>query len=178
MNSEAYGALDGKPSRKVRQRTDDDVAECVRVLAETHRTDGYPMNWPAQPGDWLSSGPLIGSWVAELDGRIVGHVNLSRGDGADAAPALWTERHGPQSATAVVSRLFVAPEARGHGIGTLLMDHVVTEARLHDLHPVLDVIASHPSAALYERLGWELLATVDRQWPNRTVQVRCYAAPS
>ncbi|MFE2287831.1 hypothetical protein ACFXDJ_27155 [Streptomyces sp. NPDC059443] len=33
------------------------------------------------------------------------------------------------------------------------------------------------AAALYERLGWELLATVEHRWsPDRTVTVRCYAA--
>ncbi|MEV0476648.1 GNAT family N-acetyltransferase, partial [Streptomyces prunicolor] len=26
------------------------------------------MNWPNRPGDWLSDGPLLGSWVAELEG--------------------------------------------------------------------------------------------------------------
>lgn len=78
----------------------------------------------------------------------------------------------------MVSRLFVAPAARGHGIGALLMAEVVREAHERDLHPVLDVVASDAAAAaLYERLGWELLATVEQQWsPDQTVAVRCYAA--
>lgn len=43
---------------------------------------------------------------------------------------------------------------------------------------MLDVVASDASAvALYERLGWELLATVEQRWsPERTVTVHCYAA--
>lgn len=43
---------------------------------------------------------------------------------------------------------------------------------------MLDVVASDTAAvALYERLGWELLDSVEQQWsPEQTVTVRCYAA--
>lgn len=165
---------------RVRQRADADVEDCVRVLAEVHRLDGYPVNWPAQPGAWLSQGPQLGSWVAELEGRLVGHVCLARGGEGDLAPALWSERSGTTpGGAAVVGRLFVAPGARGHGIGALLIGRAVAQARRHGLHPVLDVVASDTAAAaLYERLGWELLAIVEQRWsPRQTVSVRCYAAP-
>ncbi|MER5729872.1 alpha/beta fold hydrolase [Streptomyces sp. NPDC002138] len=167
------------PTRRVRPRTDSDLDECVRVLAAVHARDGYPMNWPDSPGDWLTPPSLFGAWVVEVDGRIVGHIGLSHGAADDAAAALWSRREGESSAAAaVVNRLFVAPTARGQGIGALLMDHVTRAARERDLHPVLDVVASDTSAAaLYERLGWELLATVEQRWdPGQTVTVRCYAA--
>jgi GNAT superfamily N-acetyltransferase len=153
----------------------------VRVLAEVHRRDGYPVNWPDQPGEWLSHGPLLGSWVAELEGRLVGHVSLSQGGEGDLAPMLWSERNGAaRAATAVVSRLFVAPQARGRRIGALLIGQAVKEARHRGLHPVLDVVASDTAAAaLYERLGWELMDMGEQQWsPHQTVTIRCYAAPS
>ncbi|MER6448390.1 GNAT family N-acetyltransferase [Streptomyces venezuelae] len=149
------------------------------MLAEVHEQDGYPVNWPDDPGGWLSGPTLLAAWVAELDGRIVGHVGLSRSAADDAAPALWSGREGVgAAAAAVVGRLFVAPAARGHGIGALLMARATQEARGRALHPVLDVVASDTSAvALYERLGWELLATVEQRWsPELTVTVRCYAA--
>ncbi|MFJ4974929.1 GNAT family N-acetyltransferase [Streptomyces coeruleorubidus] len=152
----------------------------MRVLAEVHARDGYPVNWPDQPGEWLSRGPLLGSWVAELEGRLVGHVGLSQGSDGDLAPMLWSERNGaPRGMTAVISRLFVAPQARGHRIGALLIGRAVEEAQRRGLHPVLDVVASDTAAAaLYERLGWELMATVEQQWsPHQTVAIRCYAAP-
>ena len=78
----------------------------------------------------------------------------------------------------MVNRLFVAPWARGHGIGALLMARAATEAQDRGLHPVLDVVASDTAAAaLYDRLGWQLLATVEQRWsPEQTVTVRCYAA--
>ncbi|MFF3513271.1 GNAT family N-acetyltransferase [Streptomyces sp. NPDC002573] len=153
----------------------------MRVLAEVHRRDGYPVNWPERPGEWLSYGPMLGTWVAELGGRLIGHVSLSQGGEGDLAPKLWSERNGAtRGATAVVSRLFVAPQARGQRIGALLIGQAVREARHRGLHPVLDVVASDTAAvALYERLGWELMATVEQQWgPQRTVDIRCYAAPS
>jgi GNAT superfamily N-acetyltransferase len=170
-----------EPSRRVRRRADGDVEECVRVLADVHRRDGYPVNWPERPDAWLSRGPLLGSWVAELDGRLVGHVSLSRAGEGDLAPMVWSERIGAtRGATAVVSRLFVAPRARGHRIGALLIGRAVEVARRRGLHPVLDVVASDTAAAaLYERLGWELMATVEQQWsPHQTVAIRCYTAPS
>ncbi|GAA3503257.1 GNAT family N-acetyltransferase [Streptomyces prasinosporus] len=151
----------------------------MRVLAEVHEHDGYPVNWPDFPVAWLTPPSLIASWVAEPDNRVAGHIGLSQSDAGDVAPGLWSARAGVSiDATAVVNRLFVAPWARGHGIGALLMAQAVTEAQNRSLHPVLDVVASDTAAAvLYERLGRQLLATVEQQWsPGQKVAVRCYAA--
>lgn len=151
----------------------------MRVLAEVHRDDGYPVNWPEQPDEWLSQPHLLDAWIAELGVSLVGHVVLSRSGEGDAAPGLWSERSGrSKDLAAVVSRLFVAPRARGHGIGALLVSRAVEEARRRGLHPVLDVVASDTAAAaLYERLGWELMATVEQRWSrSQLVTVHCYAA--
>ncbi|MDF3299008.1 GNAT family N-acetyltransferase [Streptomyces sp. K1PA1] len=169
------------PRRRVRRWADGDTADCVRVLAEVHRGDGYPVNWPDRPGPWLAAGCPLGSWVAELDGRLAGHVGLSDGGDGDLAPALWSARHGvPREAAAVVGRLFVAPWARGHGFGALLVGRAAREARHRGLHPVLDVVASDTAAAaLYERLGWQRLDTVRQRWgPEQWATVHCYAAPA
>ncbi|MFD7996148.1 GNAT family N-acetyltransferase [Streptomyces mexicanus] len=170
-----------KPGRRVRRRTDGDVEKCVRTLAEVHQRDGYPVNWPEQPDEWLSHASVWGAWVAELGDRVVGHVSLSRSGEGDLAPGLWSDRNrASKDLTAVVSRLFVAPQARGHGIGALLIGRAVKEARERGLHPVLDVVASDTAAvALYERLGWELMATVEQRWsPSQLVAIHCYAAAS
>lgn len=159
--------------------TDGDVDPCVRILEEVHRRDGYPVNWPDRPTDWLTSASEWGAWVAELDGRVAGHVSLARSGEGDVAPGLWSARHGTgRDRTAVVSRLFVAPEARGHRIGASLIGRAEAEAERRGLHPVLDVVASDTAAtALYERLGWELLGTVEQRWsPSQVVTVHCYAA--
>ncbi|MER7779975.1 GNAT family N-acetyltransferase [Streptomyces sp. NPDC096191] len=151
------------------------------MLTEVHGGDGYPVNWPECPSEWLMQPSLLAAWVAELDGHVVGHIGLSRSGEGDAAPALWSRREGASiERTAVISRLFVSPTARGHGIGAHLMARAVEDAQQRALHPVLDVMASDTAAAaLYERLGWTLLATVEQQWsPTQTVTVHCYAAPS
>ncbi|GAB2805861.1 GNAT family N-acetyltransferase [Streptomyces chlorus] len=182
MKSESASGADKSPATRpptTRQRTDRDLGDCARVLREVHEHDGYPVNWPGLPAAWLTPPSLVASWVAELHGRVAGHVVLSRSAAGDAAPGLWSARTGTGTdATAVVNRLFVAPWARGHGIGALLMAQAVAEAKDRDLHPVLDVVASDTAAAaLYERLGWQFLATVEQQWsPEQKVAVRCYAA--
>ncbi|MFB7705023.1 GNAT family N-acetyltransferase [Streptomyces niveus] len=164
----------------VRPREAADLDECVRVLAEVHDNDGYPVNWPQDPADWLAPAGSPAAWVALLDDRIVGHVRLSPGRPGDTTPDLWSSRTGLSPAgTAVVSRLFVSPKARGLGVGTLLLDETVREARAGGLHPVLEVVISHRSAAaLYERQGWTLMATGERRWgPDQTVLIHSYAAP-
>ncbi|MFE0100735.1 GNAT family N-acetyltransferase [Streptomyces sp. NPDC059009] len=163
----------------VRPRADPDLDACVQVLAAVHAHDGYPVNWPLRPREWLAGTAQSGAWVAELDGAVVGHIGLARADDGDAAPGLFSSRTGMSTAeTAVVSRLFVSPDARGHRIGALLLEHAVREAHGLGLHPVLDVVATDTAAAaLYERQGWELLATTEQQWaPGRTVVLHSYAA--
>ncbi|MFI0741417.1 GNAT family N-acetyltransferase [Streptomyces sp. NPDC021100] len=176
---ESESVFDADVPVRVRRRVDRDLGACVRVLAETHEHDGYPVDWPESPRTWLTPESLVASWVAEADGRVVGHVGLSRSGAGDVAPGLWSARAGVGTgATAVVGRLFVAPSARGRGVGALLMARAVGEARERGAHPVLDVVATDvAAAALYERLGWQLLATVEQEWgPGRKVAIRCYAA--
>ncbi|MEV0317611.1 GNAT family N-acetyltransferase [Streptomyces sp. NPDC050658] len=168
------------PVLAVRPRRTSDLDACVRALAEVHVADGYPTDWPERPADWLVTADPVGAWVAELDGRIAGHVVLGRSASDDVAPGLWSGGGGPSGTTAMVSRLFVAPEARGHGIGARLLERAAAEAGELGLHAVLDVVAYGTSAiALYERAGWRFLGAGEQWWgPERSVAVRCYAAPS
>ena len=58
--------------------------------------------------------------------------------------------------------LFVAPEARGLGVGTALLDAVVDEAKRRGYTQVrLDVVDTNPRAkALYKHVGFKELKTV------------------
>lgn len=149
---------------------------CVTMLRAVHLGDGYPVNWPDDAARWLAVDGDERSWVAQRDGRIVGHVTLTRPDGGDAAPTLAPGG----TDMAVVGRLFVDPSARGHRIGALLLDTAVREARLRGARAVLDVAATDRAAiALYERLGWQFLGACQQEWrPGQLVDVRCYAAPA
>ncbi|GAA5216162.1 hypothetical protein GCM10023323_68110 [Streptomyces thinghirensis] len=44
VNIESSGVPDERTSRWVRQRADGDVDECVRVRAEAHARDDYPVD--------------------------------------------------------------------------------------------------------------------------------------
>jgi len=155
---------EGRPSLVIRDRTARDLDGCVRLLAEVHRRDGYPVTWPGHPAAWLAGSREIAAWVATQDGRLVGHASLWRGGAADAA------------GTAQVSRLFVAPAARGRGTGAALLRHVTREARTRGLRLVLDVVATSAAAAFYEGQGWRLTGGWDEQWGPHRVTVRRYAA--
>lgn len=174
------GSPGGAPAAQVLRRSERHTGACVAVLAAVHEHSGYPTNWPADPGGWLSPASLLSAWVAECDGRVLGHIGLAASTGDDVAPGLWKLRAGGHAAdTCVITRLFVAPAARGRGVGALLVGRAAEEARSLGRHPVLDVVTTDTSAiALYERLGWEFLADREQRWgPGQTVTVRCYAAP-
>lgn len=68
----------GGTLRGVRIRTKDsgDTAACVRLVTDIHRTDGYPQPLPADPAVFVTPSYETVAWVAESDGRIIGHVAL------------------------------------------------------------------------------------------------------
>lgn len=94
-------------------------------------------------------------WIAELDGRPVGSVMCVR----ESGPA----------GTARLRLLLVEPEARGHGVGALLVDAVVAFARSVGYRELVlwtnDVLES--ARSLYERAGFTLVA----EHPHRSYGV-------
>jgi ribosomal protein S18 acetylase RimI-like enzyme len=82
-------------------------------------------------------------WVAELDGRIVGSVQL----------ALCAKENGRHRGE--VQKLFVHRSARGHGIATQLMAMVEAEARRRNRTLlVLDTLLGSQAEDVYRHLGW------------------------
>jgi ribosomal protein S18 acetylase RimI-like enzyme len=65
-----------------------------------------------------------------------------------------------ENARFLMDGLFVAPEARGRGVGTRLLDTIAAEARARGYTEVrLDVVDENTRArALYERLGYRAVA--------------------
>ncbi len=136
---------------RLRQRND--ITACVRLLASVHATDGYPTRWPADSSSWLTPDTLLG------------HIALC-GVRGDSAASGWAVASGlPPERMAEVARLFVAPDARGQGIGATLLETARSEADSRGLRPVLKVLERDRSAiALYERLGWRRVATIRAPW--------------
>lgn len=165
-------------SAVIRERRDDDLASAGRALVRVHEANGYPVEGVSDPVGWLTPATLINAWVAELDGRVVGHVSLAAGDGEDAAK-LWRKQSGSEESLAALERLFVAPEARGQGLGDRLVQVAMEEADRLGLRLVLDVMTKDQAAIrLYERLGWIRIGEISHGVPDgSTVPAFGYVAP-
>ncbi|MGN9841152.1 N-acetyltransferase family protein [Nonomuraea sp. H19] len=129
---------------EIRPRTPDDLDACVKALAEVQASDRYPVDWPADPGRWLTPDGLAGAWIAVEAGAVLGHVALTR--------------------DAEVTRLFVAPGARGRGLAGQLLDTVRAAVRT----PLKLEVSSEGEAAIafYERSGWRRVGSSRATWLN------------
>jgi ribosomal-protein-alanine N-acetyltransferase len=122
----------------IRERDDEDLDACVRLLRDVHTVAGYPINWPADAARWLTPGNALGCWVAVFDGRVAGHVVLTA-EGGEAS----------------VERLFVDPAVTRQGIGRQLLDHCVRTAAALGRKLTLEVVDNRgPALILYRRAGW------------------------
>ncbi|HEX8918169.1 MAG TPA: GNAT family N-acetyltransferase [Chloroflexota bacterium] len=164
------------PKAEIRIRRNGDLDACVDLLAEVHASDHYPLHWPADPHGWLTPDILLTAWVAEKEGSVVGHVALCSAAGDPAAP-LWSAASGlPPEHIATVARLFVAPWARGQGLGAALLTRACAVARSHELLPAIEVLDRDGRAiALYERVGWQRVASAPATWASATLHY--YVSP-
>jgi GNAT superfamily N-acetyltransferase len=165
---------------EVRPRRAVEMAALAEVLHEVHLKDRYPSLWPDDPEGWLSPPGLAQAWVAvgEAAGNgLLGHVAVVTGVHDPAVP----DPDG--TGLAGVTRLFVAPAARGQGlaVGTRLLGAATRWARAQGHRLMLDVVEDGGSAiALYERLGWQLLDRRTADWETvdgRRLPLRIYLAP-
>ncbi len=164
----------------IRPRADVDLPAAAAALVAVHRSDGYPVEGVDDPHGWLVSPHQLAAWVAELDGHLVGHVALSEPQPDDAAATIWTNTAGERaSQAAVLGRLFVLPEARGHAIGERLVRTATDYAHAHGRRLVLDVMTKDTSAIrLYERLGWRRIGTTQHEdGHGHAVDAYCYVGP-
>ena len=163
---------------EIRPRTDADLPAAVDALHAVHLADHYPGAWPAEPAAWLAPPDEVRAWVAELDGAVVGGVALVPG----ATHTQLAEAVGVAAdRLLVLSRLFVAPVGRGHGLARRLVGAAVDEARSRGLRVALDVKEESSAAiALYESLGWTPHGTGVATWrtqDGRHPAIRFYLAP-
>ncbi|WP_097867530.1 GNAT family N-acetyltransferase [Streptomyces sp. rh34] len=125
---------------RIRLRARGDLSQAASALVAVHEVDGYPVEGVEDPERWLSPPELLAAWVAELSGRVVGHVAVSG-------------THGGR--TGVLERLFVLPEARQRRAGERLIRAAEEYAQDQNLSLELEVLAKDEAAIrLYRRLGW------------------------
>jgi GNAT superfamily N-acetyltransferase len=155
----------------VRPRTRADLPALVEVLAAQRHVSRYPLRWPlpfpTEEFVWREAD--LAGWVAEVDGRVVGHVAVQAVDDVFSPGTLaqeWSAGHGrPVTELGIMGTLFVDPAARGRGVGRVLHDASVGWLREHGLAPCLDVVPVHAAAlVMYERLGWTEVARVRPPW--------------
>jgi GNAT superfamily N-acetyltransferase len=138
----------------VRERRPDDLPALCDLLAAQQAASSYPVRWPLPfpVADFLVRPSELRAWVVEVDGEVVGHVTAAAVD--DALAPVFAGATGATDHL-MVSVLFTAAAARGHGHGGLLLDTAVAWIRERDHVPVLDVVPVHaPALALYRRRGW------------------------
>lgn len=132
---------------RVRPRTVADGDALLAVLRLVHEHDGYPLHAVHLTTDWLYDG-IDHAWVAERDGRLLGHAAVVPADGLLA-----------------LTRFFVARDARGSGAGSALLDVVEAWADERSAGLVLDVVEHNTDAmAMYERRGWVRTGQVEARW--------------
>lgn len=142
---------------QIRPRRDDDAAPLVRLLAEVHERDGYPVRRVNVRREWLWDEGFVGAWVAVVYGTVAGHVALTAHLAGPGVP----------DGTLGVSRLFVAVGALGRGVGAALLDAARSGAADRPLG--LEVADTSAAArALYERLGWHRVGEADASWADET----------
>jgi ribosomal protein S18 acetylase RimI-like enzyme len=167
-------------STAVRPITDDDVPGAAAALVEVHATDGYPVEGVAEPEAWIRPPGVLEAWVAEQEGKVVGHVAVMRPQG-EGAVDLWREKSGEdEERIGVLARLFVVREARKHAVGEDLMTAAMDYARQRSLRLVLDVMAKDTAAIrLYERLGWQHIGQVTHHFgAGQQIPAMCYVWPA
>lgn len=100
--------------------------------------------------------PRGGFWVAELDGAVVGSVAVRPKEGR----------------TCELKRLYLAPSARGRGLGQVLYVHAETFARAAGYDRIwLDSSRRFVAARkLYERNGFVLVAELENDWEDNVYE--------
>jgi GNAT superfamily N-acetyltransferase len=144
----------------IRPRRSEDLEPCLTLLREVYLADRYPVRWPRDPAGWLAARDCLAAWVSKTDGALDGHLSLHGTDESRVRPQ-WREAvPGPVQRLAVVSRFFVAPAARGRGVGSALIETAQEHAAERGLRLVLDVADhNHDAIGFYVRRGWQRVGT-------------------
>ncbi len=95
--------------------------------------------------------------LAELDGRLAAYAVIALGDGFEERPAPHPAR------PVMLSQLYCAAEATGHGLGAALMEWAIGEARAWRADALqLSVFSDNLGAQrFYRRYGFEHVADID-----------------
>lgn len=163
----------------IRERTQADLNGCAETLIAVHKSSGYPVRGIADPIGFISNPDIIRAWVAEHEGRVVGHVAMAKSKADAEDVVLWIEQ-GHEDDIASLERLFVHPEAQGLGIAAKMIKTAVDFAATQSMRLVLynlekDTIARR----MYAKLGWTFYGNFQFRWEeNREMKAYCFVSPA
>jgi L-amino acid N-acyltransferase YncA/8-oxo-dGTP pyrophosphatase MutT (NUDIX family) len=138
--------------RPAEDRDADAIWEIFRAVVAGRDTYVFHPETPRDEGLAYWFGPDITSFVAEVDGRVVGMYKLianRQGLGAHVSNASF----------------MVHPDASGHGVGYSMGSHCLVEARRHgyDAMQFNFVVSTNTRGlALWQRLGFRIVGTLPR----------------
>lgn len=156
----------------IRPRVDADLPALGEVLAAQQPFSRYPFRWPLPfpTHEFLVRPGERAAFVAEVEGRPVGHVSLTEVSPDDPFAERWAGgADRPVAELDCVSVLFVDHRLQGQGIGARLLEQAVRTAREAGRTPVLDVVqpaAGEPGRAerLYRDRGWQVVGSGRPEW--------------
>jgi aminoglycoside 6'-N-acetyltransferase len=139
-----------------------DAETCVRF-----RREMYQASFGTAEGLEEEMGPENATYLADLRAKIAGfpegNVHLRQGEEIVGQLEMRLVEHEPH--IGYVSLLYVAPEARGRGLGRMLHEHARQVSRDRDKRAMrLSVALTNvPAIMFYRRLGWQMAGSR----PNR-----------
>lgn len=145
-----------------------DIAFLQALYASTRAEELAATPWPAamrqafvdqqfalQHRHWLASYPHAEYLVVERDGRAIGRCYVDFGDATAGAADEQPMGSLPSADDALLVDIALMPEARGGGVGSVLLAHLLrcTDARRQGV--ALHVLHANPGAQrLYRRFGF------------------------
>ncbi|WP_280255186.1 GNAT family N-acetyltransferase [Nocardia wallacei] len=165
----------------VRPRERADLTELAKALVRVHAQDGYPVEGVSDPQAWLTPPHELAAWTALIDDQPIGHIALTQASEGDDAANLWQQTTGRSlTELAILIRLFVHPDHRNSGAGTLLMTTAYEYATAHGLAIAFDVMLKDRNAIrLYEKMGCQRIGTVTHTHSGDQAEpAAVYVAPS
>ena len=125
-----------------------DEPELLALARAFHAEDGHPLTEQGAVAlRHVARGhPLARAWLVREAGRSVGYAVLGLGFGIEYG-----------GADAFVDDLYLVPEARGRGIGAVVLERLEAEARAMRLNALFLVVDpdNAPALRLYRRSGFE-----------------------
>ena len=144
--------------RRAEPSDEDAIWEIFHAVVEPGDTYAFPSDMSRRDALAMWMAPTVHTYVACDDDAIVGTYILKAnqpGRGSHVSNAAF----------------MVAPSAQGHGVGRLMGEHCLAEARrlgFTSMQFNLVVSTNEPAVALWKKLGFDVIGTVPAAFNHRT----------